>query len=67
MRESVIFQDIWQEAWGEAWGEAWEEATEAARQKVALKLLQKGMSPEQIAEVTELTIPQILELQKQIP
>ncbi len=54
MRESVIYQEILEE------GEA------KTKSKVALNLLQMGMSVEQIAQVTELSIQQIQALQQQI-
>ncbi|BDI17216.1 hypothetical protein ANSO36C_30180 [Nostoc cf. commune SO-36] len=56
MRESVIYQQILEE--GEAKGKA-----ETTR-KLALNLLQIGMSLEQIAQVTELSIEQIQVLQE---
>jgi predicted transposase/invertase (TIGR01784 family) len=62
MRESVIYQQILEE--GEAKGEAKGEA-ETTR-KLALNLLRIGMSLEQIAEVTELSIEQVQVLQQEI-
>ena len=58
MRESVIYQQILEE--GEAKGEA-----ETTR-KLALNLLRIGMSLEQIAQVTELSIEQVQVLQEEI-
>jgi predicted transposase/invertase (TIGR01784 family) len=62
MRESVIYQQILEE--GEAKGKAEGEA-ETTR-KLALNLLQIGMSLEQIAQVTELSLEQIQVLQEEI-
>lgn len=58
MRESVIYQEILQE--GEAKGKA-----ETTR-KLALNLLRIGMSLEQIAQVTELSLEQVQALQREI-
>ena len=58
MRESVIYQQILEE--GEAKGKA-----ETTR-KLTLNLLRIGMSLEQIAQVTELSIEQIQVLQEEI-
>ncbi len=58
MRESVIYQEILAEE--EIKGKAKE------KRKVALNLLQIGMSLEQIAQVTELSIEQIQDLQHQM-
>lgn len=58
MRESVIYQQILEE--GEAKGEA------ETRRKLALNLLRIGMSLEQIAQVTELSLEQIQVLQQEI-
>ncbi|MBD2364150.1 Rpn family recombination-promoting nuclease/putative transposase [Anabaena minutissima FACHB-250] len=58
MRESVIYQEILQE--GKAEGKA-----ETTR-KLALNLLEIGMSLEQIAQVTELSLEQVQTLQKEI-
>ena len=78
MRESVIYQEILEEgeakgiakgkAEGKAEGEAEGEAkgkAETAR-KVALNLLGIGMSLEQVAQVTELSIEQVRVLQQEI-
>ncbi len=62
MRESVIYQEILEE--GEAKGEAKGKA-ETTR-KLALNLLRIGMSLEQIAQVTELSIEQVQVLQQEI-
>jgi len=62
MRESVIYQEILKE--GEAKGEARGEAR--ATRKLALKLLLTGMSLEQIAQLTELSIEQVQSLQTEI-
>ncbi|MBN3899715.1 MAG: Rpn family recombination-promoting nuclease/putative transposase [Nostoc sp. NOS(2021)] len=62
MRESVIYQEILEE--GEAKGEAKGKA-ETTR-KLTLNLLRIGMSLEQIAQVTELSIEQIQVLQEEI-
>ncbi|MEA5605335.1 hypothetical protein VB732_30020 [Nostoc sp. UHCC 0252] len=65
MRESVIYQEILEE--GEAKGKAEGEAkgkAEATR-KLTLNLLRIGMSLEQIAQVTELSIEQIQVLQEE--
>ncbi len=66
MRESVIYQEILAEgeAKGEIKGEIKGEAKE--KRKVALNLLQIGMSLEQISQVTELSIEQIQALQQEI-
>jgi predicted transposase/invertase (TIGR01784 family) len=71
MRESVIYQEILEE--GEAKGKAEGKAegkvegkAEATR-KLALNLLQIGMSLEQISQVTELSLEQVQALQKEIP
>ena len=58
MRESVIYQEILEE--GRAKGKA-----ENAR-NVAINLLRIGMSLPQIAQVTELSIEQVEEIQKSI-
>jgi predicted transposase/invertase (TIGR01784 family) len=58
MRESVIYQEILEE--GKAEGKA-----EKAR-NVAINLLRIGMSLPQIAQVTELSIEQVEEIQKSI-
>lgn len=58
MRESVIYQEILAE--GEAKGEA-----EKAR-NIAINLLKIGMSLEQIAEVTELSLQEVQALQKEM-
>ena len=73
MRESVIYQEILEEgkaegiakgmAEGIAKGEAKGKA-ETAR-KVALNLLGIGMSLEQVAQVTELSIEQVRVLQQE--
>lgn len=61
MRESVIYQEILEgEAKGEAKGKA-----ETTR-KLALNLLRIGMSLEQIAQVTELSLEQVQVLQEEI-
>ncbi|MBD2727914.1 hypothetical protein H6G96_16685 [Nostoc sp. FACHB-892] len=62
MRESVIYKQILEE--GEAKGEAKGKA-ETTR-KFALNLLRIGMSLEQIAQVTELSIEQVQVLQEEI-
>jgi predicted transposase/invertase (TIGR01784 family) len=62
MRESVIYQEILEE--GKAEGEAKGKA-ETTR-KLALNLLRIGMSLEQIAQVTELSLEQVQALQKEI-
>jgi len=66
MRESVIYQQILEE--GEAKGKAEGEAKGKAEttRKLALNLLRIGMSLEQIAQVTELSIEQIQVLQEEI-
>jgi len=66
MRESVIYQEILEEgeAKGQAKGKA-EGKTETTR-KLALNLLRIGMSLEQIAEVTELSLEQVQALQQEI-
>jgi predicted transposase/invertase (TIGR01784 family) len=70
MRESVIYQEILEEgeakgiAKGEAKGEARGKA-ETAR-KIALNLLGIGMSLEQVAQVTELSIEQVRVLQQEM-
>ena len=74
MRESVIYQEILEEGMAEgiakgmaegiAKGEAKGKA-ETAR-KVALNLLGIGMSLEQVAQVTELSIEQVRVLQQEI-
>jgi predicted transposase YdaD len=51
MRESVIYQDIQQEA------------REKERQEIAIKLLQKGVDIEIIAETTGLSVEKIRILQ----
>jgi predicted transposase YdaD len=51
MRESVIYQDIQQEA------------REKERQEIAIKLLQKGLDIEIIAETTGLSVEKIRILQ----
>lgn len=61
MRESVIYQDIFQQ--GEVRGEARGEAKGKA--EVARNLLKLGMEIAQIAEVTGLTVEQILQLQSE--
>ncbi|HLO84918.1 MAG TPA: Rpn family recombination-promoting nuclease/putative transposase [Nostocaceae cyanobacterium] len=70
MRESVIYQEILEEgeAKGEARGKAEGEArgkAEATR-KFAVNLLRIGMSLEQIAELTELSIEEVQAIQKEI-
>ncbi len=62
MRESVIYQQILEE--GEAKGKA--EGKAETTRKLALNLLRIGMSLEQIAQVTELSIEQIQVLQEEI-
>jgi predicted transposase/invertase (TIGR01784 family) len=62
MRESVIYQEILEE--GKAEGKAQGKA-ETTR-KLALNLLRIGMSLEQIAQVTELSLEQVQALQKEI-
>ncbi len=66
MRESVIYQQILEE--GEAKGKAEGEAKGKAEttRKLALNLLRIGMSLEQIAQVTELSLEQIQVLQEEI-
>jgi predicted transposase/invertase (TIGR01784 family) len=70
MRESVIYQEILQE--GEARGivkgkaEGKAEGKVEATRNLAINLLRIGMSVEQIAEVTELSIEDIQALQQQI-
>ncbi|WP_066426284.1 Rpn family recombination-promoting nuclease/putative transposase [Anabaena sp. 4-3] len=66
MRESVIYQEILQE--GEARGEAKGKAEGKAEttRKLALNLLRIGMSLEQIAQVTELSLEQVQALQREI-
>ncbi len=54
MRESVIYQEILQE------GEA------KTKRKLAVNLLRIGMSLEQIAQVTELSLEQVQALQREI-
>jgi predicted transposase/invertase (TIGR01784 family) len=78
MRESVIYQEILEEgeakgiAKGEAKGEAKGIAKGEAKgkaetaRKVALNLLGIGMSLEQVAQVTELSIEQVRVLQQEI-
>ncbi|MEH1778821.1 MAG: hypothetical protein V7L26_06850 [Nostoc sp.] len=62
MRESVIYQQILEE--GEAKGKA--EGKAETTRKLALNLLRIGMSLEQIAQVTELSLEQIQVLQQEI-
>ncbi len=62
MRESVIYQQILEE--GEVKGEAKGKAE--TTKKLALNLLGIGMSLEQIAQVTELSIEEIQVLQEEI-
>ncbi len=62
MRESVIYQEILQE--GEARGRA--EGKAETTRKVAVNLLRIGMSLEQIAQVTELSLEQVQALQREI-
>jgi predicted transposase/invertase (TIGR01784 family) len=50
----------------EALAEGKEEGITEATRKLALKLLRIGMSLEQISEVTELSLAQIKDLQKEI-
>jgi predicted transposase/invertase (TIGR01784 family) len=66
MRESVIYQDILEE--GEAKGEAKGRAEGKAEttRKLAINLLRIGMNLEQIAEVTELSVEQVRDLQQEI-
>jgi predicted transposase/invertase (TIGR01784 family) len=66
MRESVIYQAILQE--GEAKGRAEGRAKGEAKtkRKVAINLLRIGMSLEQIAQVTELSLEQVQALQREI-
>jgi predicted transposase/invertase (TIGR01784 family) len=66
MRESVIYQDILEE--GEAKGEAKGRAEGKAEttRKLAMNLLRIGMNLEQIAEVTELSVEQVRDLQQEI-
>ncbi|MCC5663126.1 hypothetical protein LC653_04030 [Nostoc sp. CHAB 5784] len=70
MRESVIYQQILEEgeAKGEAKGKAKGKAEGKAEttRKLALNLLRIGMSLEQIAQVTELSIEQVQVLQEEI-
>lgn len=67
MRESVIYQEILEEgeAKGKAEGKAEGEAKGKAEttRKLALNLLRIGMSLEQIAEVTELSLEEVQSLQ----
>ncbi|MEA5554765.1 Rpn family recombination-promoting nuclease/putative transposase [Anabaena cylindrica UHCC 0172] len=62
MRESVIYQEILEE--GEAKGKAKGKA-ETTR-KLAINLLRIGMNLAQIAEVTELSVKQVRDLQQEI-
>ena len=62
MRESVIYQDILEE--GEAKGKA--EGKAETTRKLAINLLRIGMNLEQIAEVTELSVEQVRDLQQEI-
>lgn len=62
MRDSVIYQEILQE--GEAKGKA--EGKAETTRKLALNLLRIGMSLEQIAQVTELSLEQVQALQREI-
>jgi predicted transposase/invertase (TIGR01784 family) len=62
MRESVIYQDILEE--GEAKGKA--EGKAETTRKLAINLLRIGMNLEQIAEVTELSLEQVRDLQQEI-
>jgi len=66
MRESVIYQEILEE--GEAKGKAEGEAKGKAEttRKLTLNLLRIGMSLEQIAQVTELSIEEIQVLQEEL-
>ena len=66
MRESVIYQEILQE--GEAKGRAEGKAEGKAEttRKLAVNLLRIGMSLEQIAQVTELSLEQVQALQREI-
>ncbi len=70
MRESVIYQAILQEgrAEGRAKGRAEGRAEGKAEitRKVAINLLRIGMSLEQIAQVTELSLEQVQALQREI-
>lgn len=62
MRESVIYQEILQE--GEAKGRA--EGKAQTTRQLAVNLLRIGMSLEQIAQVTELSLEQVQALQREI-
>jgi predicted transposase/invertase (TIGR01784 family) len=62
MRESVIYQEILQE--GEAKGRT--EGKAEITRKVAVNLLRIGMSLEQIAQVTELSLEKVQALQREI-
>ncbi len=70
MRESVIYQEILQE--GEAKGRAEGEAKGRAEgkaettRKLAVNMLRIGISLEQIAQVTELSLEQVQALQREI-
>jgi predicted transposase/invertase (TIGR01784 family) len=57
---------VYQEALEEGKAEGKQEGKAEATRKFALKLLRTGMSLEQIAEITELSLQQIQALQKEI-
>jgi predicted transposase/invertase (TIGR01784 family) len=57
---------VYQEALAEGRQEGKQEGIAEATRKLALNLLRIGMSLEQIAEVTELSVAQVQDLQREI-
>ncbi|TAE57600.1 MAG: Rpn family recombination-promoting nuclease/putative transposase [Nostocales cyanobacterium] len=66
MRESVIYQEILEEGKAEGKAEGKTEGKAEKARNVAINLLKIGMSLEQIAQVTELSIQQVEEIQTSI-
>jgi predicted transposase/invertase (TIGR01784 family) len=57
---------VYQEALAEGRQEGKQEGITEATKKLALKLLRIGMSLEQIAEVTELSLAQVQDLEREL-
>lgn len=64
MQESTMYQEILRQGKEQGRAEGLTEGRAQALKQVAILLLKMGMGLEQIAETTQLTVPQIQELQQ---
>ena len=63
MRESVIYQDIFHEGQTQGLEQGLEQGSEQKAQEIAIKMINRGIDIQTIADVTGLTIEQVQLLQ----